>query len=80
MFTPAYGELILASARESLPCMVDTVERCEEAGHCVMLTQVACMAFFFFFFFPFLFFFALFLSGEKESDGNADYIKGRRIC
>lgn len=37
----AYGEMILRDAQQSAPNMVDSVERCEEAGHTVFLSQVA---------------------------------------
>jgi hypothetical protein len=38
--TLPYGEMILMAAQDSLPNMIDAVERCEGAGHCVMLSQV----------------------------------------
>ncbi|TVY22022.1 hypothetical protein LARI1_G000089, partial [Lachnellula arida] len=36
----AYGEMILKDARDSTPNMIDAVERCDEAGHTVFLSQV----------------------------------------
>jgi hypothetical protein len=35
-----YGEMILTAAQSSPPHMIDTVEKCDVAGHCVMLSQV----------------------------------------
>ena len=32
--------MILKAAQDSKPNMIDTVERCEDAGHSVMLSQV----------------------------------------
>jgi hypothetical protein len=36
----AYGEMILKDAQDSTPNMIDSVERCDEAGHTVFLSQV----------------------------------------
>jgi hypothetical protein len=38
--TLPYGEMILQAAQESQPNMIDAVEYCDVAGHCVMLSQV----------------------------------------
>lgn len=38
--TLPYGEMILKAAQDSLPNMIDAVEKCDGAGHCVMLSQV----------------------------------------
>ena len=35
-----YGEMILSAAQSSPPHMIDTVEKCDVAGHCVMLSQI----------------------------------------
>jgi hypothetical protein len=32
--------MILQAAQDSQPNMIDSVERCDIAGHCVMLSQV----------------------------------------
>jgi pimeloyl-ACP methyl ester carboxylesterase len=34
-----YGEMILKAAQDSKPNMIDTVEKCDDAGHSVMLSQ-----------------------------------------
>jgi len=36
-----YGEMIVRDAQESQPNMIDTVEKCEAAGHTVFLSQVS---------------------------------------
>jgi hypothetical protein len=38
--TLPYAEIVLAAAQESKPNCIDRIERCEEAGSCVMLSQV----------------------------------------
>jgi hypothetical protein len=38
--TLPYGEMILKAAQDSQPNMIDAVEKCDVAGHCVMLSQV----------------------------------------
>jgi hypothetical protein len=38
--TLPYGEMILKAAQDSKPNMIDTVERCDEGSHSVMLSQV----------------------------------------
>jgi hypothetical protein len=35
-----YGEIVLQAAQASKPNRIDTVERCDEGGHCIMLSQV----------------------------------------
>jgi hypothetical protein len=42
--TLPYGEMILKAAQDSKPNMIDFVERCDVAGHCVMLSQVQVCA------------------------------------
>ncbi|KAF8865736.1 alpha/beta-hydrolase [Acephala macrosclerotiorum] len=37
--TLPYAEMILKAARDSKPNAIDTVEKCEDAGHSVMLSQ-----------------------------------------
>jgi len=46
--TLPYGEMILKAAQDSKPNMIDIVERCDVAGHCVMLSQVQVYAIRFF--------------------------------
>lgn len=38
--TLPYAEMILSAAQASQPNMMDTIEKCETAGHCVMLSHV----------------------------------------
>lgn len=38
--TLPYAEVVLAAAQASRPNMIDKVERCEEGGHCIMLSKV----------------------------------------
>jgi hypothetical protein len=42
--TLPYAEMILKAAGDSKPNMIDTVEKCEPAGHSVMLSQVSWTA------------------------------------
>ncbi|TVY84177.1 hypothetical protein LSUE1_G000950 [Lachnellula suecica] len=35
-----YAEMVLKDSQDSKPNMIDTVERCEEAGHTVFLSQI----------------------------------------
>ncbi len=38
--TLPYAEMMLQTATESRPNMIDTVERCEDGGHSIMLSRV----------------------------------------
>src|SRR3954470_20910716 len=38
--TVPYAEMVLSAAKESKPNMIDVIERCDEGGHCIMLSQV----------------------------------------
>jgi hypothetical protein len=38
--TLPYAEVVLAAAQGNRPNMIEVVEKCEEGGHCIMLSQV----------------------------------------
>ncbi|KAH8683191.1 Alpha/beta hydrolase fold-1 [Tricladium varicosporioides] len=39
--TAEYAEMMLQEAKDSTPNMIDTVERCEDAGHAVFLSRIS---------------------------------------
>ncbi|KAH6684287.1 Alpha/beta hydrolase fold-1 [Halenospora varia] len=39
--TAEYAEMMLQEAKDSTPNMIDTVERCEDAGHSVFLSRIS---------------------------------------
>jgi len=38
--TLGYAEMMLQATQDSRPNMIDTIERCENGGHCIMLSRV----------------------------------------